>query len=124
LAGNVPMREPWPSEDEFFRARPEVAGLAADDNCVVVNPHSPLSESEKKCVALNEAARVVMGRDKLTPTFDLTPEQYRAFANYGPIEAIKATIAARLLSGDPSALAPTVEQLRFVKRLAKRMGMS
>jgi hypothetical protein len=73
-------------------------------------------------VALNEAARVVMSRrEHLRPEFQLTPEQGAAFANYGSGEAIRATVAARLLSGDPSALTPTPEQIAFVVRLAGEM---
>ena len=117
------MREPWDAEDEFFRNRPEVAGLAGEDDCVVINPHSPRTEREKEAVALNEAARVVMRRDRFTATFDLTQEQLVAFKSYGPIEAVRATVAARLLSGDPTALEPTSDQLKFVRQLAKRMGL-
>jgi hypothetical protein len=40
-----------------------------------------------------------------------------------PLECIKATIAARILSGDPSALTPTSEQIAFVLRLAREMGI-
>jgi hypothetical protein len=53
----------------------------------------------------------------------LTDEQRKTFANYGPIEDIKATIAARIISHDPSALKPTADQLRFVKQLAQHMGV-
>jgi pyruvate/2-oxoglutarate dehydrogenase complex dihydrolipoamide acyltransferase (E2) component len=78
-----------------------------------------------EAVALNEAARVVMSkRTDLRPNFALTPEQEAAFANYGPQEAVKATVAARILSGDPSALIPTAEQTAFVKRLAREMGIA
>jgi hypothetical protein len=75
-------------------------------------------------VALNEAARVIMRRKNFQPQFSLTSEQRTAFASYGPPEAVKATVAARILSGDPSALAPTAEQLAFVDRLACEMGIS
>ena len=125
LAGGVPLREPWPPEEEFLRGRPDVAGLASDDGAVVINPYCLLSEGEMEAVALNEAARVVMSkRTDLRPNFALTPEQEAAFANYGPQEAVKATVAARILSGDPSALIPTAEQTAFVKRLAREMGIA
>ena len=75
-------------------------------------------------VALNEAARVIMlTRADLRPDFALTPEQEAAFANYGPREAVKATVAARILSGDPSALIPTTEQIAFAVRLGCEMGI-
>lgn len=73
---------------------------------------------------MNEAARVIMKtRAGLRPDFALTPEQEAAFANYGPQEAVKATVAARILSGDPSALIPTAEQIAFVARLGREMGI-
>lgn len=124
LPGGVPLRKPWPSEEEFFKRRRDVAGLASDDGAVVINPYCLLSEREIEAVALNEAARVVMlTRADLRPDFALTPEQKAAFAKYGPQEAIKATVAARILSGDPSALIPTAEQIDFVARLAREMGI-
>jgi hypothetical protein len=89
-----------------------------------LNPYSPLSEKEMYAVALNEATRVVMAtHGDLRPSFAPTPEQEAAFANYGPPEFIKATVAARILSGDPSALIPTAEQIAFVLRLAREMGI-
>lgn len=98
--------------------------MAADDNAVVLNPYTTLSPQEKDAVALNEAARVVMRtRSSLQPLFSLTTEQIAAFSSYGPPEAIRATIAARLLSGDPSALAPTEEQAAFVLLLAREIGL-
>ncbi len=109
---------------QALRSRPDVAGLASDDGAVVMNPYCLLSEEEREAVALNEAARVVMStRADLRPDFALTPEQEAAFANYGPPEAVKATVAARVLSGDPSALIPTAEQMAFVVRLAREMGI-
>ena len=101
-----------------------LAGMATDDGAVVLNPYSPLSEQEMDAVAINEAARVVMSTHvNLRPSFALTLEQEAAFANYGPPECIKATVAARILSGDPSALTPTAEQIAFVLRLAREMGI-
>ena len=124
LPGNVLLREPWPSELKFFRSRPEVAGMAAEDNTVILSPFAGRSEAEQEIVALNEAARVIMRRKSFQPQFSLTSEQRTAFASYGPPEAVKATVAARILSGDPSALTPTAEQLAFVERLACEMGIS
>ena len=123
LPGGIPLREPWPSEDKFFRERPDVSGLAADDDSVVINPYAPLTEAQSSAVALNEAARVVIRRPSTRPEFVLTDEQRVAFAAYGTIEDIRATIAARILSGDPTALTPTVEQIAFVCRLASEMGL-
>ncbi len=103
LPGGVPLRETRPSEEDFFRNRPDIAGMATDDGAVVLNPYSPLSEKEMDAVALNEAARVIMSTHvNLRPSFALTPEHEAAFANYGPPEFIKATVAARILSGVPA----------------------
>tara|TARA_B100000676_G_scaffold245248_1_gene247649 strand:+ start:538 stop:957 length:420 start_codon:yes stop_codon:yes gene_type:complete len=123
LPGGVEQREPWPSEIEFFRSRLDVTGMAADDGKVILSPFSQLTESQKKAVALNEAARIFMDREGLTPEFALTPAQEVAFAIYGPMQARRETIAARLLSGDPTALAPTGEQIAFVRVLAIAMGI-
>jgi hypothetical protein len=99
--------------------------MATADGSVILNPYSQLSETERQAVALNEAARVVMSTHAdLRPDFALTPEQEAAFAQYGPPETVKATVAARLLSGDPSALQPTAEQQAFVTRLAQAMGLA
>jgi hypothetical protein len=124
LPGGIPLRELWPGEDKFFRAHPDVSGLAADDDSVVINPYAALTEAQSSAVALNEAARVVMRRPNIRPEFALTDEQRTAFASYGTLEDIRATIAARILSGDPTALTPTVEQIAFVCCLANEMGLS
>ena len=124
LPGGVRLREAWPSEDEFFRSRRDVSGLAADDGCVVLNPYTDLSMAQSDAVALNEAARIVMRQSHIRPTFTLTAEQQAAFEDYGSLEDIRATIAARILSGDPSALTPTPDQLLFVNQLAQEMGLS
>lgn len=124
LIGGIVQREPWPSEEDFFRDRPEVAGMAADDDRVVLNPYSMLSEPEKQAVLLNESARIFMRQNGMTPAFVLTADQEAAFSSYGPPDSIRATIAARILSNDPSALQPTEDQLLFVQTLRVRMGLT
>lgn len=121
----VPTRKIYPSEDTYFKANPHVAGMAAEDNRVILNPYSKLSDGEKKAVLMNEAARVYMRTGKAPPpSFALTPEQEKAFGGYSKNAADrKATIAARILSGDPSALKPTPEQLDYVKKLRTTMGV-
>jgi hypothetical protein len=116
------MRKPEASELEYFKKNPTVAGMATEDNRVIINPYSTLSKKEKDAVALNEAARVQMRTTPdLKPDFSLTEEQV-SFLNSNtykdaPEEDRKATIAARILSGDPSAGTPTEEQQQFVNRL-------
>ena len=38
IFGRISVRKPYGTELEFFRRRPDVAGYAADDDCVVLNP--------------------------------------------------------------------------------------
>jgi hypothetical protein len=126
----VPIRkELFPTEDEYFKANPNVAGMAADDNQIILNPYSELSDSEKQSVALNEAARVRMRQGMVqAPTFDLTEEQQAKFMDYSPnVADIRATIASRILSGDPSAGIPTADQMQYVdelrQNLPRKMGI-
>ena len=120
LPGGVPRREPYKAELDFFRKNPNVGGMAAEDNAVIINPFSKLTPREKESIAVNEASRVLMrSRPELRPSFDLTPEQEAAFGHYGSPDDVRATIAARILSGDPSALNATPEQKAFVMRLQK-----
>ena len=122
LPGGVPMRQPYASEDDFFKRNPNVSGMATKDNAVILNPYSTLDERQKRAVAINEAARVVMRKEAhLRPDFDLTPEQVKAFASYGSSDDQKATVAARIFSGDDSALDVTPEQRAFVDRLSAYM---
>lgn len=117
-------RQPYPSEDAYFKENPQVAGMAAEDDKVIINPYSPLSEKEKDAVRVNETARIFM-RNNLKPDFELTPEQDKflettTYKNASPEER-KSTIAARILSGDPSAGKPSKEQLAFIEKLKKAM---
>jgi len=123
----VPFRQDlFPGEDDFFRKNPHVAGMAAEDNTVILNPYSTLSDVEKQAVMLNEASRVHMRKGLIPPPqYELTPEQEKAFSTYGngDINAIRQTLAARILSGDPSAGNATPEQLEYVRTLRKFMGV-
>jgi hypothetical protein len=122
----IGMREPYESELEYFKNNPNVAGMAAEDDKIILNPYSKLKPQEQESVKLNEAARVHMRRKMLpSPRYALTPEQEKAFSTYGTgnIDDIRQTLAARILSGDPSALTPTPEQLEYVKQLRQFMGV-
>ena len=123
LPGGAWQREPWPEEKKFFRTHPHVAGMAAEDNAVVLNPYTKLSEQQRDAVLLNEAARVFMRIHGRRPTFGLTGEQVARFENYGSEQDIRETIAARLLSGDPSAGPATNEQSDFVRELRRWMDI-
>lgn len=115
----------YPGEDDYFKKNPNVTGMAAEDDRIIMNPYSKLTDQEKQAVMLNEAARVHMRSGLMpAPRFSLTPEQESAFATYGKSpEDRAATIAARILSNDPSALTPTPEQTQYVQELRKFMGV-
>ncbi len=120
----VQIREPFKSELEFFGINTNVAGMATEDGRVVLNPFSALSEIEKRSVVLNESARVIMRTQSVKPKFSLTKKQSEDFKIYGGIQDQRETIAARILSGDPSAGQPTKEQMKFVEKLKKKMGLT
>ena len=121
----VGVRDIHPGADKYFKDNPNVAGMAAEDDKIILNPYSKLSEKEKQAVIMNEAARVHMRRGMIeAPRYDLSPEQSKAFADYSKsLEDQRQTIAARLLSGDPSALQATPDQLEYVGKLRQFMGV-
>lgn len=116
------MRTPYESELEYFKSNPSVSGMAAEDDKIILNPYSKLSKAEKDAVALNEYGRIIMRTNpNFAPNFKLTEEQNK-FLNTNtyknaPEQDKLATIAARLLSNDPSAGTPTIDQLKFVNSL-------
>jgi hypothetical protein len=115
LRGKYPLRRPYPSEEQFFSGRPEVAGYAADDGQVVLNPYSGLGPEQRRAVHTNEAARLHMTQGGVRSLFDfpLTAGQQRFFApmEYGmDPQAARHTVVARIISGDPSAGPYTPEQ--------------
>ena len=114
----------FPGEDEYFKKNPTVTGMAAEDDKIILNPYSTLSDKEKEAVMLNEAARVHMRRNFDKPQFTLTPEQESVFSSYSANpDDIRQTLAARILSGDPSAGQTTPEQMEYVANLRKFMGV-
>jgi len=118
------MRDPYKSELSFFKDRPEVSGMATEDNKIILNPYSKLSKAEQQAVAQNEALRLFMKVKKVSPDFELTKEQTDFFKNteYGknPVAA-KQTIIARILSGDPSAQNVTPEQIKAAQDLMEQI---
>lgn len=116
------IRKPEDSELEYFKSNPNVTGMAAEDDKIILNPYSKLSKKEKDAVALNEYGRIVMRTNpQYAPSFMLSDEQTKFLDSNTYKDAPKqdrlATIAARLLSGDPSAGTPTIDQLKFVNKL-------
>jgi len=129
----APTRDPNSIEMEWFRQNPHIGGYAADDDRVVVNPYNRLSPVENEALIRNESARIFMRRNySARPTaesFPLTEEQ-RGYAYpvaqppMLPEAALRETMAARVLTGDPSAGQTTPQQARFAEELAARMMMA
>ena len=120
------IRKPFAGEDKFFKNRPEVGGMATEDGKIVLNPYSSLKEQEKMQVAKNEAIRLWMRDNKPKLPFEVTKEQAKAFSGteYGSNpQALKETIVARVLTGDPSAMA-TPEQQSFASKLMDKITKS
>ena len=100
------IRDPFDSERSYFRQNPNVAGMAAEDGRVTLNPYSRLTAQQQDAVARNEAARLYIRDRKLDFDFDPTHEQQRSFAGTAYANDpynMRATILARIISNDPSA---------------------
>jgi hypothetical protein len=116
-------RPPSPDEMKFFEQNPKVAGYADfNSGKLVLNPNSPLSQKEKAAVAQNEYTRLMMRKLDIAPKFELTPEQVAAFKNYGDEQTIKETITARIISGDPSALNVTRDQVVAAEQISSQIA--
>jgi len=116
------IRKPFEGEDKFFKSRPEVGGMAAEDGKIVLNPYSVLKEQEKMQVAKNEAIRLWMRDNKTEIPFNVTKDQSKAFSGteYGSNpQALKETIVARILTGDKSAMATADQRLAANKIMEK-----
>lgn len=124
-----PVRQPTPSEQVFFAINPNVGGYAAEDRSIVLNEGARnedryLSNRELGAVAQNEAARLYMRDRGIIPDFKLTKEQEQKFqgtAYASNPEALKQSIAARIITGDQSAGKITKEQKSFSQSLLKQM---
>lgn len=114
----------YPGELDFFRANPHVAGMAADDDRVILNPFSRNSQREQEAVRNNEAARIWMRNNPhLAPSFGVPQQQqqfFRGSSYESDPQAMRETMAARLLTGDPSAGQPTRAQSGYVENILKR----
>ena len=111
----------FPREDKFFSGRPEVAGMAADDNTIILNPYSPLSKKQLGAVAQNEALRLKMRKEDFTPSIDITDKQrdfFKGSEYENDPKAMRQTIFARIYSGDPSAMATPEQKEAFKKYLS------
>ena len=116
----------YQGEDDYFKDNPNVAGMAAEDNKVILNPYSKNSKEEQGAVYSNELSRIAMRVSKDKPTFALTPEQveqFRGTAYEGNDDAMRQTIASRIYSNDPSAGRPTDEQMQYADKLKGMVTM-
>lgn len=104
----------YPGEDKYFKENPNVGGMMTEDNRVIINPYSKLSDKEKDAIRINESIRLIFKQENIVPNIEITNEQ-RAFFKGTPYEnneeALKQTIMARILTNDPSAKA-TKDQLK------------
>ena len=116
------IREPYESENKYFKQNPSVSGMATKDNRIILNPFSNLNPAQKGAVLKNEAVRLFLRERNINPTFDITDEQRNLFKG-SPYEkdetALKHTIIGRILSGDSSAGTPTSEQIDWAKTVHK-----
>lgn len=116
------LREPYESELEYFKGNPHVAGMATKDEKVIFNPFSSVHPEQSDSIYKNEASRVFMKKGKFRPLFPLSKQQEEDFKDYGDLQNIRETIAARALAGDESAGELNDEQRIFVQKLKKKMG--
>lgn len=121
-----PIREPSDDELNYFRLNTHIGGYASDDNNIVINPFTQLTDDERSLVAKNEAVRLWLRENKIEPTFNITKEQEESFfdTEYGGAEPvhIKHTILGRIISGDPSAGKITKEQKKYADWVLRQMG--
>lgn len=127
LVSKFGMRKPYAAELKFFKERPEVAGMATEDNKIILNPFSKNSPEEQQAVARNEALRLYMKMGNVEPDFELTKDQQSFFKGTeyeeDPVNARRTTLA-RILTGDPSAGTITSEQSQFADKFLSQIGLA
>jgi hypothetical protein len=120
------IRQPYESERTYFANNRHVAGMAADDGRIILNPYSGHTPTQQRAVAINEAVRLFL-REKQPPLdFTVTPEQLRTFTGTAyalPENAIhlKSSLLGRIIAGDPSAGTPTPRQLEWAEWLRRQL---
>lgn len=117
-------RSPYEGEVKYFQSNPTVAGMATEDNKIILNPFSQNSPEEQQAVARNEAIRLFLKQQEYSPEFDLTKRQQEFFkgSEYekNPEEA-KKSIIARILTGDPSVGVLSKEQQQEAALIQKQI---
>ena len=109
------VRQPFDMELNYFNENPNVAGMATEDNRIILNPNSKLDKQQKDAVMKNEASRLHMKSMGTVPQFELTPQQVESFKGTpyeGNPDAMKQTIVGRIISGDSSASGIRQDQIR------------
>ena len=123
-------KELYPGEDAYFKKNPNVGGMAAEDNRVIINPYSSLSNEEKNAIRTNETARLYMRNSESNerPNMRLRRSQKKSFSTVNNGSAysedpqdIKETIVARIISGDKSAGKTTVRQRKYAEKLKRKI---
>ena len=107
------VRDPHPTEYDYFVKNPKVGGMATEDGRIILNRDSHLKPDERQAVMMNEFYRLMMRKPQYKPKLSATDEQLQRFSGYGAPDDVLHTIIARRLSGDPSAGAMTPEQEQF-----------
>jgi hypothetical protein len=120
------QRPLYSGEESYFKDNPNTAGMATEDNYIILNPYSPLSKEQLNNVKVNEASRLFMNNFGV-PNVSLTNEQQQNLAgtSYKDVdeENRKATILARILSGDKSGGIATMEQMEAIKPMLFLRGL-
>lgn len=116
------LREPYPSELDYFKKNPHVGGMATEDQKVIFNPYSKVHPNNSDSIYKNESSRIFMKKFSHLPKYTLTNRQKQSFKDYGNEDEAKQTIAGRILGNDKSAEDITDEQKEFVKKLAMEMN--
>lgn len=123
----VPVRPTYESEDDFFKGRPDVAGMATEDGSIITNRYSTISPKGMSKLPRLEGFRQRMKQyrnenpDYRGPA--LTEEQQYYFENYSPYEGDRLdTILSRALVGDKYIPALTDEQAQELARLEALFG--
>ena len=116
----VETRTPYPSESQFFTQSPHVAGMAAEDGRIVMNPNmAQRPRSEYEAVARNEALRSLFRANQIPrPNFELSDSQRAAFGRYSEDpQDIRETLVARWLTNDPSGGYPEKRNVNYLTQL-------
>ena len=116
---DIVRKKLYSGEDKYFKENPNVTGMMTEDNKVIINPYSNLSDEEKQVVIRNEIIRLNFKNNNIIPNIKITDKQREFFKNT-PYEtnedAMKQTIMARVLTNDPS-VNPTQEQIAAAAKL-------